>query len=438
MIKNQAVPLGFVMAPRESGFTYITFMSELWHLMGPEQTKHPILSDQHKALDSFCNTFRLRHFYCHCHLVRKWGAGSTLGLLASQVLKVQRKEDFDARVQQWLNDLPALVHEHLVDPQQAQTFGLWLRQFRDGLWDRIDAGVARCSNHAERFHGIVNAAIKEAGVKTLHARLAVLRDVIFQRHAACPEDWARQVNTALNALKKLNRPQCAECRHPDCVQYRLMLSRRLGLPDYEWPCSHTVFAHVVVAPILPRLEPDQDVNTFRDFGAPQVVTASEILANLPPHDRELRCDFQKALRLLDPDETGPRKTIVVEWNEEAGPQGHVAERFHAVPCYVVVREIVSGVISLRADKKRLPRIDNTGSCGVIFVHFQKEFEARGFHPDQDTPDRRLWLAAYKAKWWRFATTNRDCPHPEGLPLLRPLADHDPISPEGPERRIVVE
>jgi hypothetical protein len=147
-------------------------------------------------------------------------------------------------------------------------------------------GQDRCSNHAERFHGIVNGAIKDAGVKTLHARLAVLRDVIFQRSEGYPGDRERQVVTALKALRKLDRP------------------------------------HRVVTAILPHLEPAQDANTLRDLDAPQVFTASDILANLLPHQRELQPP--------DPDDTGPRKTIVVDWKEEARPGDGLQESFRCV------------------------------------------------------------------------------------------------------------
>jgi hypothetical protein len=440
LIKNQAVPLGFVMAPHESGFAYTSFMNEFWGLMEAEHAKHPILSDQHKALDAFCTHAGVKHFYCHCHLVRKWGAGSTLGILCSQVLRVQTKEEFEARRQQWINDLPALVDQHLCDQDHADLFREWLEKFSDGMWDRIELGIARCSNHAERFHGIVNAAIKKSGYKALHARLAVLRDVIELRHRSYGHDWSRQVETALDALKNLkNVHSCEECHDHDCEVYRLMMSRRFGFDDYDWPCRHTVKFYHVHAPNLPKLHPSADAARFAPFhDHPQVVLKRDVLAAMPAGEQRDQC--ANVLKPHDADEVlPPRSTVVVEWaDDDTGPREHVDGERHGVPCYAVVREIASGVISLRANKKRLPRIDNAGSFGVIFVHFREAFRAAGFQAEEDTDARRVWLAKYKAIWWHFAVTNRDCPAPTGLPLLGATAVPDPVSPDGPLLRIVVE
>jgi hypothetical protein len=438
IIKNQAVPLGLVIAPSESGFAYIAFMKELWRLH-PGLERKRILSDQHKALDFLCRLYGLPHFYCHCHLIRKWGAGHTLGIMAAQVLRLVRKDDFLARLPQWLKDLPALVDGLLIDQRHSDLFEEWLKNFNDGIWDRVEVGMARCSNHAERFHGTVNSRIKQDRVKSLSARLAVVRDTIMEEYNGFPGQWLRQAESALDVLRKRNEDQVGECDDPDCTDYRRWMCNLFGLHD--WACSHTVRDFRLGAPNIPELKLKTDKPIFDRFTEPLCVTRSQFLASIDNAEERREC--QEVLHPhTDKDKAPARRRVVIDLEEEAAPQQHIASGYKGLPCYDNVREIATGVIIQRKTAKRLPRIDNTGTVGLIFTDFYTKFHDRGFDgtplPDGGyDPPLALFLAKYKAAWWHYAITGLGCPVAGGLPAAQNGAP-DPIAPEGPAFRTVDE
>jgi hypothetical protein len=440
IIQNQAVPLGLVMAPSESGFAYVAFIKELRRL-DPGLALKPILSDQHKALDFLCKLYTIPHFYCHCHLIRKWGAGHTLGIMAAQALRLMRKDDFLARRQQWIEDLPALVGVHLIDQQHSDAFEAWLSDpFHDGIWDRVGKGIGRCSNHAERFHGTVNARIKLEGVKTLHGRLAVLRDAIIEEFEGFPNQWSRQVESALDVLRKRADPQVQECDDPDCAAYCRWMCNLFGLS--EWACSHTVRDFRVGTPNIPPLDLTKDKATFDGFREPLCVTRSQYLASIVRPEERQECQEVLHPHTSKKEKAPPRQRVEIDLSEEAAPQEHIADGYKSCPCYDNIREIVTGVIVQRKNAKRLPRIDNTGSVGLIFVHFYDAFREGEFDPTPlpnggYTPRLASFLAGYKAVWWHWAITGQNCPRPGGLPLAR-KGVLDPIASQGPVIRTVNE
>jgi hypothetical protein len=82
IIANGAVSSGFVIAPSESEFMYTAFMKKivvfLASLEAAGNRKFPVLSDHGNGLKAFCHTQGIQRFFCHRHLIEKWGAGSSL------------------------------------------------------------------------------------------------------------------------------------------------------------------------------------------------------------------------------------------------------------------------------------------------------------------------------------------------------------------------
>jgi hypothetical protein len=238
MIHNTAVPLGFVMAPRESQFTYATFMEELaLYLPEGELQNHPVLSDQGPGLIAFCKHHNIRQFFCHRHLIQKWCAKSAAGLFVAQVLRIQRDTQFGRLLPQFKDDLAALVGKNLMTKRTVDGIWAWLTTAdHDGIWERVEAGIARCSNHAEHFHGMVNAKLDKN--RTLPLRWKAIVKVAIARYGAYPNAWEGQVKYALDELRKKREKQNPRCQCEGCLAYRHMMTVRFALDDF--PSAHTL------------------------------------------------------------------------------------------------------------------------------------------------------------------------------------------------------
>jgi hypothetical protein len=424
IIKNAGVPLGFIMAPHESAFTYTAFMEELWGLMeGMTFTKLPVLSDEHPGLTSFCKLHALLHFLCHCHLIRKWGAGSTAAMIVAQVLRILTQALCDRIRSQMIKNLPQLVALKLLKQKTADKLKQWLEDFCDGMWERIVLGVARCSNIIERFHGIVRQAIREAGVRLLHLRLHVLKAVIHKRYDDADTAWIRQVQTALKSLKDKGYKQRDVCNDPECHAHSEMMCTRLGLPSF--PCAHTWQKYKIQAPDRANFktqgDPEDLTRVRTPDGAPIVETRSQVLERVrnrlsPDGGRlsgEKKEEFERVEHALNPPEARREvqiETIVVEWNDEKGPTTLVQEEWSQMEWYPVARHIVSGVYALRDRIARLPRLDKLAVAAAIFGHVAQQLVPLQFPNDQQGRNAEDELMAqWTAEWWRWAATDKNLP-----------------------------
>jgi hypothetical protein len=319
--------------------------------------------------------------------------------------------------------LPKLVDLKLLKAKTAEKLGEWLRNFRDGIWDRIALGVARCSNIIERFHGIVRQAIRKAGVKKLHLRLEILKKVIIQRYDDYGKTWARQVETALNSLKDKNYKQRSVCNDPECHAYSEMMSIRLGLPPMSFPCAHTVRAYLKQAPVRPDLNDGDPADLTRvctPNGEPIVETRSQVLERvrnrLCPRGGELHGEAKEAFERVERALTSPEaprevpiETIVLEWDDEKGPTVG-QEQWSTMEWYPVARHIVSGVYAMRDRVTRLPRLDKLAVAAAVFTHVAQELRDRHLPNDQAGKDaEEALMAQWTADWWHWAATDKNLP-----------------------------
>jgi hypothetical protein len=345
-------------------------------------------------------------------------------MLASPVLGIQTKAQFEVLHPQFLADLASLETRKLIKPRAKQLFEDWLNDFHDGLWESVDLGIARCSNRAERFHGIVNQRIKRERIKT----------AIVGRVGVYSTGSERQINEVLKYLRSLKRDARPVCDDPECVEYREMMSIRFGLEDFS--CSHTIHSYRVQIPERPKLETENGQNIIRRVtGRPYLVQRADVIAATRPEE----CD--DAVRTLttpvsdepdneqEPDALPPSThRVVLNWDDEKGPAEHVDQTATGIPYFNVAGTIVSGVFGMRARSKRLPAIDKFGATAVIFQHYVDEIRQQQFANDQD---REKWLADYTVKWWYWASSDKDYPLAQGItvPLERLERDPEPIDDE---------
>jgi hypothetical protein len=153
-------------------FTFLLFLMKIGYALIPNRITKPTLRPQFNhwswLYPARCADRRYVLYLDHA------SPAPDLGDLAARVVA-----GFIDR-EQCLDELAALVLAGLIDEPHANRFAIWLHNFPDGIWDRVQPGIARCSNHAERFDGIFSARIEHERVKKLRARLAALRDVIIE------------------------------------------------------------------------------------------------------------------------------------------------------------------------------------------------------------------------------------------------------------------
>jgi ubiquitin C-terminal hydrolase len=411
IIRNEAVPLGFIMTPTESCFTYTTFMKELWSLMpAVGRNSPPILSDQGVGLVKFCDEESIVEYFCHPHLIEKFGSSSAAGMLAARVLRIQTQREFMDLRPHFIAEAQALHGKGLMGKDAMKKFTEWLEadklDFAHGMWHRVHQGIARCSNHAERFHGVVNQRIKREGVHALPRRLKILQEEIVLKAAAYANSPHRQLKTALSNLKKTKRPQRQECHDIECENFRDMMNRRFGIDCF--PCAHTAWKKVTNIPPLPPLcDPKYD-ELFPAFRSP----ICELMSTKRQVPSFGTAPFRPHPYLSHRKKT--KKTVIV-WDDESGPDEHVSATVQ-IPHFPIVRGIITGVLYLRARAKRLPPIDKICLSYTVLDDFQNRYSlARENGEIRSSEDDVQWLAEYGVPWYNWAMKNKNCPVPTHIP-----------------------
>jgi hypothetical protein len=421
MIKGDAVPLGFIMTPRECALTYTMFMEELWGFKEGQVTDKPVLSDQGLALSTFCDDHGIPQFFCHRHLIELFGAASAAGMLASRVLRIQDRNTFDALRDQFIADAEALHANGMMKKKALERFKAWLTNFSDGIWERWEHGIARCSNHAERFHGIVNQRIQKLNVRTLCGRLDILRQTIEDRHGEYGEGWQSHVNTAIAALRAMHLEQRHDCQDAECLAYRRTMTRRLACVDF--PCPHMIDAITPTKPAFPDIvnTPNEDLITSRE---------KEVL-NLT----DLPLSAQQRKSLMPKANGPPAPKAVIQWNDEVEVED-VIHPPNSANDYRVASDIVTGVFQMRARARDLPRLDKINAAFVVqehlmmaLAHQKSRYESvpgpAGEPREFDGAVKLRWLGEYGVSWWHWAKTGEGCPA-ETAPRLATGADLMPI------------
>jgi ubiquitin C-terminal hydrolase len=430
IIRNEAVPLGFIMTPTESAWTYTTFMETLWDLMASggvdNHYRPPVLSDQGPGLISFCIDHAIRQFFCHRHLIEKFGSSSPAGMLAARVLRLQTRDEFIELRPQFVAEAQELYAKGLMSVQSLVKFRNWLEadpeNFRDGLWHRIKEGIPRCSNHAERFHGVVNQRIRNERVYALPRRLRILYDEIVLKAQAYNDSEHRQLTESIRQMKRLNTHPRQQCHDAECAIFCEMMNARYGI---EWfPCPHTAWRPMGEVNKLPSLLNEADWAIFDSY-------REAILVKMAKKGRRKVPGFGTAqFNANCPPLIRKKKNKVLVWDDEKGPDEH-AGLAEQIPRWRIARGIVTGVLYLRRRSKRCPPIDPIAATVTILADLTTKYEEMvgPWSPDAarepPTAAERKWLAEYAVPWYRWAMKNRNCPVQKVIPAP-PAFEEEPF------------
>jgi hypothetical protein len=268
LIWNEAVPLGFSFAPTESFFLFECFFADLFlfnknRSAGP--TGKPVLCDGGLALAEFCRKFLRDRFSCHRHLIEAWCASAFTGRFAARVLRAEDEAAFLLLRKQILADARILCKSGIISEKLFKRFSDFLNGVENsgrwchGIWDRIDQAIARCTQHAERFHGIVNSMLRPK--MSFIDRLHVLHKEIttrFETYNKPEGPPRRQLSEMIAAMRKeASETQKEECTLPKCVQHSRIMNARFNITNF--PCRHTVSKwEPGTTPPLPTVQRDAD------------------------------------------------------------------------------------------------------------------------------------------------------------------------------------
>jgi hypothetical protein len=244
IVRNEAAPLALVVGVSEDTDLYQHFIDDMTACaarLGCQLLKKPVLSDQGSALKSFCALNQILQYFCHRHLIELWGANSPLGILVARVLREKSARSYLALRPQLISDAGALLEADRITAKEHAAFVEFLSdEFPHGLWHRMPFGISSCSNHAERFHGVVNQHLEtRAG---LADRLSVITEQMTSKMFSfkAGDGRRRQIREVFAQLRKAKAPRRDTCSDEDCVAYIQMMTIRYGIDDF--PCKHTVSA----------------------------------------------------------------------------------------------------------------------------------------------------------------------------------------------------
>jgi hypothetical protein len=239
IVCNEAVPLALIVNVSETKSIYQWFLDDLafsQKLLPRDLPKKPVLSDQGKALNAFCADNELPHYLCHRHLIENFGANSAIGLLAAKALRETSIRSYQSHRPQYLADAAALLEIRAVDEEDFEKFSAFLSQdFPHGIWHRMEHGISSCTNHAERFHGVVNQHLPQRS--PLPVRLAIIRDQMQAKWQTFGTRRVDQMRELLRHLREYKAPCTPECHDIDCIEFIEIMKYRFGVSSF--PCKHT-------------------------------------------------------------------------------------------------------------------------------------------------------------------------------------------------------
>jgi hypothetical protein len=249
ILNNNAIPVGFSMGPTESCKLFEIFHHALIaYGMDAQRLKSlPVLSDEGLALRKYSAQYHDFHFFCYCHLIRKFGAGSPAALIAQRALYCSSLEEFMAELPQLASDLRVQLGYGIISQESYKSLcefiGLEtaadgsmtgnLNNFEHGLWKRALFGVSTCDNHAERFQGVLNKACDTR--TTLSERLGVVQQEICKKFAKYGIDPNAQAKKHFRKLQKNSSNKPEECPPGEACCWSQIWSERY---QAHFPCQH--------------------------------------------------------------------------------------------------------------------------------------------------------------------------------------------------------
>ena len=170
---NESYPIGISIAPTESLELYDALCE------GPisktDFNGKAVLSDMGAALRSFCCSANAIQYFCHRHIIEKFGASCALSIFARSLLNIMSEDEYQMKRQTIKQEIMLYKIERLCngnlkaeieskiddlivmcegENEKYQNHNLYYKKW--ALWIRAEHHVSKTSNHNEGFHRGVN------------------------------------------------------------------------------------------------------------------------------------------------------------------------------------------------------------------------------------------------------------------------------------------
>jgi hypothetical protein len=309
-------------------------------------------------------------------------------------LREKSKRSYDEHRPQYLAAAAALGEAGALTPEDLRKLSTFLSDdFEHGLWHRIRDGISSCTNHAERFHGVVNnkLARKPHTPQSFVIRLAAVRDCIHRKWKNYGEGRPRQIRHVLFHLRSCRAPQVSECLDPDCLDYQVIMASRYGLGAF--PCRHTIGSwdqsRITALPAKPQIVRPASTHTseiveLRNGFPPAFQRKPGRPADLPRPG--VQCDvapWDDAFAT-----SGPEPPVVLD--EDVGEAWERRDQ-------QVVRTIYEGVRLLQKHAPVCPGMHK--HCVLVSIWEDLRITSERLGPDADRPQL---VAECTARWWSWA------------------------------------
>jgi hypothetical protein len=253
IIQNEAIPLGFTLAPTERMELYKEFYDAISHAY-PRYDFHwkiPILTDEGAALIAFAKKFHMEHYLCYKHLLFKFVQNTPLYFLVRRIIFSPTPERLE-KITHSIQMTASLIFQTSTAHQEAFEYIFqwqynhqnhqWTQNStnfsQQSLWVRNEKGIGTTTNHAESFHRTMNINTKKDDTpqkKTMNFRNTIVRKIKRNHMKSGRQIQEFIVNEQKQAVKK-NITQVETCQKCDTSRFK---ARFLC----EVPCLHSCLAY---------------------------------------------------------------------------------------------------------------------------------------------------------------------------------------------------
>jgi ankyrin repeat protein len=253
IIHNEAVPLGFTLAPTERMDLYKEFYDAITRAY-PQFDLHmriPILTDEGTGLLAFAKLYHLEHYLCYKHLLFKFIQNSNLYFLVRRIIFCSTPEKLQmitlhVQMTAALIFQKSTAHKDAFENIFQWSYNIqtkeWTRKptnfINQSLWVRNAKGIGTTTNHAESFHRTMNINTKtndDPSKKAMNFRNNIVRKIKSNNTKN-----GRQIREFIGNEQKRaflkNIIQVEKCEKCDTSRFRARFM-------CDVPCIHTCLAY---------------------------------------------------------------------------------------------------------------------------------------------------------------------------------------------------
>lgn len=216
ILNNESVTIAIIIGLSETKELYETCYKALINYGIDEEKLNsiPVLSDMGKGLISFCKDRNIKHFYCHRHIIERFGH-PVFRNWVQRILKCPTEDSYDVvciqiheEIKIWCSQFEdqSNIPLKLLDVQlmlDKNSCNCLLTIDKFALWKRLEYSVVRCSNHSESLHRVFNYKCIYSG--KFETRITKIFQTIIQRYTSHENQHGRSIrnkyNNMMNELK---------------------------------------------------------------------------------------------------------------------------------------------------------------------------------------------------------------------------------------------